>query len=91
MGLALYGYLAAAAIRRYAASSHAGPILQHRQESPMSKTCFVIAPLENVGTEVRGRSDDLLDLVIKPALEQIGFTVVRVDRLARAGKITREI
>lgn len=57
----------------------------------MKKTCFVISPLGSEGTEVRQRSDDLLDLVIAPALEPLDFTIVRVDRLSRPGNITRDI
>jgi len=57
----------------------------------MSKSCFVIAPLGNSGSEVRQRSDDLLDLVIRPAVEPLGYSVLRVDQLSRPGIITQDI
>lgn len=43
----------------------------------MDKTCFVISSIGENGTEVRRRSDDLLNLVITPALTEFRFSVVR--------------
>ncbi|MDH4085351.1 MAG: nucleotide-binding protein [Nitrospira sp.] len=57
----------------------------------MNKTCFVIAPLGHEGTEVRRRSDELTDFVIKPALEPFSYIITRIDRLSRPGNITRDI
>ncbi|NPV66141.1 MAG: tetratricopeptide repeat protein [Anaerolineae bacterium] len=57
----------------------------------MAKKCFVISPIGDEGSPVREEADTLLDLVITPALEPVGFEVIRVDRLKGAKAITNEI
>ncbi|MBI5112178.1 MAG: tetratricopeptide repeat protein [Rhodovulum sp.] len=55
-----------------------------------SKTCFVIAPIGDPGTDTRTESDALL-WVINSALDRFGFKVIRVDQIARSSIITNEI
>lgn len=55
------------------------------------KTCFVISPIGKSDSVVRQLADDLLDLVIAPALEKYGFSVVRADKIPKPGIITSEI
>jgi hypothetical protein len=55
------------------------------------QTCFVISPLGDQGAEVRRRSDDRFEMIIRPVLDPLGFSIVRVDRLSRPGNITRDI
>jgi hypothetical protein len=55
------------------------------------KTCFVICPIGDEGTEVRQFADDLFDLVLEPALEPFGFELLRADRIPGSGVITSEI
>lgn len=55
------------------------------------KTCFVISPIGEDGSDIRRRSDDLLELAIQPALERFNFTVVRADRIARPSLITNDV
>lgn len=57
----------------------------------MAKKCFVISPIGDEGSPIREEADTLLDLVITPALEPVGFEVIRVDRLKGAKAITTEI
>ena len=42
-------------------------------------TCFIICPFGESGTETRVNADDLRDLIIRPALEPLGFRVERGD------------
>jgi hypothetical protein len=56
-----------------------------------TKTCFVISPIGNEESEIRKNADDLYDLIIEPALEMFGFSVVRGDKVANAGSITDDI
>lgn len=55
------------------------------------KECFVLAPLGLEGSEVRRRSNDLLEYVIRPATEQTGYTVARADEISAPGLITTQI
>ena len=50
----------------------------------MSKyTCFVISPIGQMGTQIRQDADDLLELIIEPALEIYDFKVIRGDHRCR--------
>ncbi len=56
-----------------------------------TKTCFLICPIGEEGSEIRKSSDDLMDLIIIPALEKFDFDVVRADRIPRPSVITTDI
>lgn len=55
------------------------------------KTCFVISPIGQEGSEIRKNADDLYDLIIQPALEVFDFKVVRGDKLVTVSAITDDI
>ncbi len=55
------------------------------------KTCFVISPIGEEGSDVRKHADDFLELLVEPALAKYGFTVIRADKIARASIITNDI
>ncbi len=55
-----------------------------------TKTCFMISPIGDEGTDVRREADNLLWIAQK-ALEKYNFRVVRVDQLPRPTVITNEI
>jgi hypothetical protein len=55
------------------------------------KGCFVIAPIGNDGSASRRATDGLLDAVIVPVLEELGYTVEVAHRSAKTGSITRQI
>ena len=57
----------------------------------MNKTCFVISPIGDKGSDVRKNADDLYDLIIEPALEKFGFEIIRADKLSSVASITSEI
>lgn len=46
---------------------------------PLPKTCFVICPLGVPTSEARRRSDKVMSLVVRPAVEPLGYTVTRAD------------
>lgn len=56
-----------------------------------NRKCFLIAPIGSEKSEIRKNSDDLLDLIIIPALEQFGFEVIRADMIPRPSIITSDI
>ncbi|HXS37535.1 MAG TPA: hypothetical protein VN721_12605 [Flavipsychrobacter sp.] len=55
------------------------------------KTCFVISPIGQEGTDTRKNADDLYDLIIEPALEKYEFNVVRGDKVMTTSAITEDI
>ncbi len=55
------------------------------------KTCFVISSIGNRNSETRIRSDALLNLVIKPVLEKLGYVVVRADEITEPHIIPKDI
>lgn len=54
------------------------------------KTCFVISPIGEQGTPVRRRADGVLNELIRPAMEPLGYRVERAD-LDRSPGIVTEI
>lgn len=55
------------------------------------KTCFVIAPIGEPGSETRRRSDQILNHVIKPVAKQAGYAAVRADEEGEPGLITHQV
>lgn len=60
-------------------------------QGKMNKVCFVISPIGDEGSEVRGAADDLFDIVISPVLKAHGFEVIRADKIPGSGIIGDEI
>lgn len=56
-----------------------------------SKTCFVITPIGDEGTETRKHADLFLSALIEPALREFGLDVIRADKIGGAGMITSQI
>jgi hypothetical protein len=56
-----------------------------------SRICFYVTPIGDVDSETRKHSDLILASLVEPALAEIGLTVVRADRIARPGVITKQI
>ena len=55
------------------------------------KKCFVIAPIGEEGSEVRERSDKVLEHIIKPTVEECGYESLRADEISEPGIITSQI
>jgi len=55
------------------------------------KRCFVICPIGEAKSDVRHAADDVLELLIEPALEIFGFTVIRADKIVGSGQINSEV
>lgn len=55
------------------------------------KTCFVISPIGQEGSEVREHADDVFDFIVKPAAERAGYAVKRADHDARPGSISEQM
>jgi hypothetical protein len=55
------------------------------------KTCFVIGPIGDDGSEIRLRSDRVLKYVIEPAAETCGYVALRADKISTPGIITVQV
>lgn len=60
-------------------------------DQPTRRECFVIAPIGPEGSEIRRRSDQILNHLIRPVVEPRGFQAVRGDEIERAGLITSQV
>lgn len=56
-----------------------------------TKTCFVIAPIGEAGSDIRKRSDQVLKHVIVPAVETCGYIALRADQISEPGMITSQV
>ncbi len=57
----------------------------------MSRTCFVIMPVQREGTEDYDHFKALYENVIKATVAPLGYDVVRADEVQKSGAITRDI
>jgi len=57
----------------------------------VKKTCFIISPIGPDGSDTRRAADDLMELIIQPALEKYRFDITRADRIPRPAIITADI
>ena len=55
------------------------------------KTCFVIAPIGKEGSEPRKWSDQVMELIIRPAGAECGYKVERADDIQESGAITSQV
>ena len=55
------------------------------------KTCFVVSPIGDVGSETRINADKLFKYIISPVCESCGFEAVRVDQINDSDSITQTI
>ncbi len=54
-------------------------------------TCFLIAPIGNEGSEARSRTDKFEEYILSRALEGLGYEIIRADRIAASGIITKQV
>lgn len=53
--------------------------------------CFVISPIGPEGSEIRRHADSFFNYIVKPALAEYSFTVVRADQICGMSSITDDI
>lgn len=53
--------------------------------------CFVISPIGDEGSEIRGRSDRILNHVIAPIVDSCGYETIRADKISKSGIITMQV
>ena len=57
----------------------------------MKKTCFVISPIGKTGDDIRKNADEVLEYIINPICKKYGYSVIRADKMANSGLITKAI
>lgn len=57
----------------------------------MDKICLMITPIGKEGTEVRKNADEVMEYIISPVCQDFGYSVVRADKMANSGLITKAI
>lgn len=55
------------------------------------KTCFIVTPIGNENSATRRNAEGVLDSVIQPCLDKLGFQMIVSHRIDDAGSITRQI
>ncbi len=53
--------------------------------------CFFIAPIGEEGSDIRNRSDGILEFIVQRAAQEIGLTAVRGDQIAEPGQINLQV
>jgi hypothetical protein len=56
-----------------------------------SKSCFVICPFSVPGSEVRKRSDFVLEYIVRPSVADLDYQVTRSDISAEPGVVTLNV
>ncbi len=57
----------------------------------MGKKCFVISAIGKNESRTRTYADEKFDLIFKPILEEMGYTIIRSDKISSPSSISREI
>jgi hypothetical protein len=57
----------------------------------LMKTCFVISPIGEPGSDIRTHADDVYEFLIKPAAEKAGYVAQRADHDNSPGTITEQM
>lgn len=65
--------------------------LEREEGDEKAQVCFIISPIGPADSEVRHRANNVRDFVIKPAVEPLGYQVLRSDDVADPGLIVQQI
>lgn len=60
-------------------------------DSTERKKCFIISPFGHEGSEIRRKTEGLIDAVIKPTLDELGFDAISSLDISKPGSITNQV
>lgn len=55
------------------------------------KTCFIITPIGSTGSAIRRKTDGIIEEVIEPILDELGYKIVVSHRIDESGSVTNAI
>lgn len=55
------------------------------------KRCFMITPIGESGSEIRGKADGVISAVIRPVVEKFGYALICPHEMAKNGSITQQV
>lgn len=56
-----------------------------------SKKCFFVAPIGDDGSDIRDRSNKLMEYIIDEAISDYGYSLTRADQMDQPGSITSQV
>jgi len=62
-----------------------------KEATGLEKKCFVISPFGHDGSEVRRKAEGLIEAVIKPVLNELGFAAISSLDISKPGSITNQV
>jgi len=68
-----------------------GGVRSKRSSSDLDGVCFIISPIGDDDSEERKHADLVLGSLIEPALEELGLTAIRADKISKPGLITGQV
>ena len=60
-------------------------------ETSTLKQCFIVPPLGMDGSEIRRKADGVIQAVLKPVLEELGYRVIAPHEIDNPGSITQQV
>jgi hypothetical protein len=66
-------------------------ILIAKPKTDFKKTCFIICPIGDKDTKIRYESDMVLNHIITPVVNELGYSSIRADQISKPGIVTRQI
>ncbi len=61
------------------------------QNAQPIKKCFIITPIGNPESEIRKKADGVINAVIKPVVESMGYETIPPHEMTKSGSITQQI
>lgn len=62
-----------------------------KEKSNLLKKCFIITPIGNPKTDIREKTDGVINAIIKPVLKDLEYEVIPPHEMTESGSITQKI